>query len=297
MTTALLVGGGLLAYALYRQSEHGGHVVHGEYVGAGNIVDYKNPADARSDKRPWAKLTLMQPYQIFNPGGGGRPYEVDAQGAPTGRELILPGETATPGGIIVGAGKVVDYLNPNDARSEKRAWAKLTLMQPYQILNPGGGFRPYEIDAQGAPTGRQLVLPNESPTVGNPAEYVMVGAKMSAHPGQAAWRTDAAWHGSSAVRGQWDYIDVGGEPTSGGEEFTGAWPYYGSSYGYGGGGGLFGGVRRRMLERQLRLQQLRQQLLMQQLQQQQMLAAQQQLADQQAAADLSAQTQTDDTGV
>lgn len=64
-------------------------------------VDYANDADARSDKRPSARLFLIKPYQIFNPGGATRPFEIDAQGAPTGRPLILPGEQAVPGGVVV----------------------------------------------------------------------------------------------------------------------------------------------------------------------------------------------------
>jgi hypothetical protein len=69
-------------------------------VGVTRGLDYSNPADARSDKRP-EKMYLLAPYQIFNPGGGLRPFEIDAQGAPTGRVLVLPGEASVPGAVVV----------------------------------------------------------------------------------------------------------------------------------------------------------------------------------------------------
>src|SRR5271166_1042188 len=70
-------------------------------VGGPYGLDYVNGADARSDKRAPASMYLLKPYQIFNPGGGMRPFEIDAQGAPTGRTLILPGEPAALGGVVV----------------------------------------------------------------------------------------------------------------------------------------------------------------------------------------------------
>ena len=70
-------------------------------IGARGFVDYANDADARSDKRPYGLMYLVKPYQIFNPGGGIRPFEIDAQGQPTNRPLILPGEPPQAGGVVV----------------------------------------------------------------------------------------------------------------------------------------------------------------------------------------------------
>jgi hypothetical protein len=68
----------------------------------------------------------------------------------------------------------VDYQNPADAVTDQR-YERNFFNRPYEIFCPGGEIRPYEIDSHGQPTGRQLVMPGESPTVGDPAEYVMVG--------------------------------------------------------------------------------------------------------------------------
>ena len=69
---------------------------------------------------------------------------------------------------------VVDYQNPSDSVTDQR-YERNFFVQPYQIFCPGGEIRPFEVDAHGQPTGRQLVMPGESPTVGNPADYIMVG--------------------------------------------------------------------------------------------------------------------------
>jgi hypothetical protein len=68
----------------------------------------------------------------------------------------------------------VDYQNPADCETDQR-YERNFFVRPYQIFNPGGEIRPFEIDAHGQPTGRQVVMPGESPTVGNPADYIMVG--------------------------------------------------------------------------------------------------------------------------
>jgi len=101
-TGSLVLGAVLVTaavYAGYRYLEKDKR--RGIRVGGPHGLDYVNDADSRSDKRASASMYLMKPYQIFNPGGGMRPFEIDAQGAPTGRALILPGEPATPGGVVV----------------------------------------------------------------------------------------------------------------------------------------------------------------------------------------------------
>jgi hypothetical protein len=101
-TGSLVLGAVLVTaavYAGYRYLEK--DKKRGIRVGGAHGLDYVNDADARSDKRASASMYLMKPYQIFNPGGGMRPFEIDAQGAPTGRALILPGEPATAGGVVV----------------------------------------------------------------------------------------------------------------------------------------------------------------------------------------------------
>lgn len=109
----LLVGAGLGGYALYRHfSKKGGSEFHhhggspsarGYFTGAGSHgVDYVDPADSRRDARSGGRnLYYLKPYQILNIGPGMRPMEIDAQGAPTGRVLVLPGESS--GGLEPGS--------------------------------------------------------------------------------------------------------------------------------------------------------------------------------------------------
>lgn len=140
--------------------------------------DYVNPIDARMDYRGSTSNYYVLPYQIFDLGGGVRPIEVDAHGEPTGREVVLPGEAAprdSASYVLVGQMFGVDYLNPADSNSDYRPAARY-FQPPYMILNIGDGVRPYEVDARGEPTGRDLVLPGESPSLTNlRASYVLVG--------------------------------------------------------------------------------------------------------------------------
>lgn len=100
-TKNLLLGGlGLVGLYVGYRYVTGRPVLGMHRVGAGRGLDYANPSDARSDHRP-NRMWFLQPYQIFNPGGGMRPFEIDAQGAPTGRVLVLPGESPTPGAVVV----------------------------------------------------------------------------------------------------------------------------------------------------------------------------------------------------
>lgn len=122
LTAFLIIGAGVGGYALYRHlskkegsefHHHGGEGHHhhtGYFTGAGTHgVDYVNPLDAQKDPRG-QKAYLVRPYQILNIGPGARPMEVDAHGEPTGRMLVLPGESSTglsPGSyVIVGQGGV-----------------------------------------------------------------------------------------------------------------------------------------------------------------------------------------------
>ncbi len=271
---ALAVGVGLGAYALYRASESDGKVkTKITTTGAGTWVDYKNPADATSDKRPEAAY-LVKPYQILNAGGGTRPMEVDAQGQPTGRMLQLPGEPAGKNSILVGAERAYHYQNDRDAHVDTRPEAQY-LVKPYEIFNPGGGIRPYEVDAQGGPTGRQLVLPGESPTVANAAQYVMVGQSMARRE----------WGGDSAQSDYFTGIGAYGGWKYGGGNMSAN--LLGSGMGGMGGGGMGGGWQALAMKK--RMWRLRQQMMMQQQLAQQQQMMQQQLADQQAQADLLAQ--------
>jgi hypothetical protein len=77
--------------------------------------------------------------------------------------------------------QAVDYQNPADCVTDNRP-ERDELVRPYQIYCPGGETRPYEIDAHGQPTGRQLVMPGESPTVGSPADYVLVAGPSDCGP-------------------------------------------------------------------------------------------------------------------
>src|SRR5271157_3651726 len=127
MATALVpalvgVGIGLGVYALYRSGKRGEQPAttpadptkiktRGYLTGAGAWVDYADSDDAENDERPIAD-SLVAPYRIVNSGGNQRPYETDAYGRHTGRQLVLPGEPSNPSAILVGRDHhQVDYQN------------------------------------------------------------------------------------------------------------------------------------------------------------------------------------------
>ncbi len=132
LAALLVIGVGLGGYAWYRHVEkskepsgppvrrgRGGFQAKGYFAGASIYgVDYVSDGDARSDHRPEARMFLVKPYQIFNPGGGMRPFEIDAVGQETGRKLVLPGEQPPRGAsagsfVFVGQGSV----KPPDPRN------------------------------------------------------------------------------------------------------------------------------------------------------------------------------------
>ena len=109
---------------------------------------------------------------------------------------------------------VVDYQNPADRVTDMRP-ERIYYELPYQIVCPEDGSLPFEVDATGQPTGRQVVMPGESPTVGTPGEYVLVAGEavgataIERMRGGAAWRgagyRGANWRGGFGVRGEGDY--------------------------------------------------------------------------------------------
>lgn len=195
----------------------------------------------------------------------------------------------------------VDYQNPADAVTDQR-YERNFFNRPYEIFCPGGEIRPYEIDAHGQPTGRQIVMPGESPTVGDPAEYVMVG-----------WQPAWGHHRHHHHRHLWEEREREREAlalaeaeallaaqqqdplamAAMGDFATGALTpaqiaalhaMQRRRFGMGGMGGGGGWYQR----------QLQQQLLQQQMQLQQLQQLQEQLAEQQAAQQLAeTQAQTD----
>jgi hypothetical protein len=242
LVALITAGVGLGAYALYRSNKGsaGGKIkTTGYLTGAGAYVDYKNPSDSTSDKRKESPFGqhLVKPYAILNPGGGIRPMEIDALGTPTGRELVLPGEPSNPSAILVGLDHhVVDYQNPADAETDSRS-ERDNFIRPYQVYNPGGDIRPFEVDAHGQPTGRQLVMPGESPTVGDPSSYIMVG-----HGAPLVSPDDQCW--CSQGEGQPLYPCACGDPNVAVQEpahMVGAHGGFGGGhFGHGGFGRGFG---------------------------------------------------------
>src|SRR5271156_522857 len=130
-------------YALYRSGKRAEAPAaptkiktRGYLTGAGAWVDYADPDDAENDDRPIAD-ELVAPYKIVNAGGNQRPYETDAYGRHTGRQLVLPGEPSNPSAILVGRDHhSVDYQNGADSIIDRRP-ERDYFERPYQIFNPG----------------------------------------------------------------------------------------------------------------------------------------------------------------
>ncbi len=118
-------------------------------------------------------MTATALYTLIAAGAvlGGYALYRRSEGAHAARGNFPPGGD---GHLVGWEHTTVDYQNPADAVTDQR-YERNFFNRPYQIFCPGGEIRPYEVDAHGQPTGRQLVMPGESPTVGDPAEYVMVG--------------------------------------------------------------------------------------------------------------------------